>query len=239
MIRLDGGKGELADDGPVPPLSGPDSLAYVMYTSGSTGRPKGVMIPHRAVIRLVKGTDYCRFGPDEVFMQLAPISFDASTFEIWAPFSTGAGLSLRRPGFPSFEEIGSVISSSGVTTLWLTSAMFNQVVDHRPEALRGVKQLLTGGDVLSVPHVIRFMENQPGTLVINGYWSDGEHDLFLLPYAEGGSSCGRVDTHRAADCQQQCVYTRQTDGSRAGRRSRRTVRRRRRPRRGDLNLPDL
>ena len=35
-----------------------DDLAYVIYTSGSTGRPKGVAIPHRAVARLVLGTDY-------------------------------------------------------------------------------------------------------------------------------------------------------------------------------------
>src|SRR5262249_13307317 len=60
-----------------------DDLAYVMYTSGSTGTPKGVLIGHRAVVRLVRNTNYCRFDREEVFLQLAPISFDASTFEIW------------------------------------------------------------------------------------------------------------------------------------------------------------
>ena len=171
LIRLDLQQGEAspADDAPVPPLTGPENLAYVMYTSGSTGRPKGVMIPHRAVVRLVKGTDYCSFGPQEVFLQLAPISFDASTFEIWGALLNGARLVIAPPQLPSFEELGSVIAASGVTTLWLTSAMFNQVVDHRPEALLGVRQLLTGGDVLSVPHVIRFKEKVPGTLLINGY----------------------------------------------------------------------
>ena len=74
-----------------------DDLAYVMYTSGSTGRPKGVLVGHRAVVRLVRGTAYCHFGPDEVFLHLAPVSFDASTFEIWGPFSTaGAWLSCRQ-----------------------------------------------------------------------------------------------------------------------------------------------
>ncbi|RKG68716.1 condensation domain-containing protein, partial [Corallococcus terminator] len=48
----------------VPGLDG-DSLAYVMFTSGSTGRPKGVCIPHRAVVRLVCGNDFMRFGPQE------------------------------------------------------------------------------------------------------------------------------------------------------------------------------
>ncbi|MFP2956467.1 condensation domain-containing protein, partial [Myxococcus sp. 1LA] len=59
------------------------NLAYVMFTSGSTGKPKGVGVPHRAVSRLVLGTDFARFGPDEVWLQLAPISFDASTLEVW------------------------------------------------------------------------------------------------------------------------------------------------------------
>jgi non-ribosomal peptide synthetase component F len=67
-------------------------LAYVMYTSGSTGRPKGVCITHRGVVRLVKGIHYANLTADEVFLQLAPISFDASTFEIWGCLLNGAKL---------------------------------------------------------------------------------------------------------------------------------------------------
>ena len=66
-----------------------DNLAYVMYTSGSTGQPKGVMVCHRAVVRLVKNTNYIDLGEREVFLQFSPISFDASTLEIWGALLNG------------------------------------------------------------------------------------------------------------------------------------------------------
>ncbi|HUI10515.1 MAG TPA: condensation domain-containing protein, partial [Bacteroidota bacterium] len=69
-----------------------DRCAYVMYTSGSTGTPKGVCIPHRGVVRLVTGVEYARLDRSEVFMLFAPVSFDASTFEIWGALLNGARL---------------------------------------------------------------------------------------------------------------------------------------------------
>ncbi|MFP2964466.1 AMP-binding protein, partial [Myxococcus sp. 1LA] len=82
------------------------NLAYVMFTSGSTGKPKGVGVPHRAVSRLVLGTDYARFGPEEVWLQLAPISFDASTLEVWGALLHGSKLVVYPAGTPSLEELG-------------------------------------------------------------------------------------------------------------------------------------
>ncbi len=65
-----------------------------MYTSGSTGTPKGVCVPHRGVVRLVKGTGYARFGREEVVLQLAPIAFDAATFELWAALLNGGRVAV-------------------------------------------------------------------------------------------------------------------------------------------------
>lgn len=146
-----------------------DDLAYVMYTSGSTGTPKGVAITHRSVVRLVKETDYASFSAEEIFLQLAPISFDASTFEIWGALLNGAKLVVMPPAPPSLEEIGSAIREHGVTTLWLTSGLFNAMVDERLPDLRPLRQLLAGGDVLSVPHVRKALGELTGTRLINGY----------------------------------------------------------------------
>ncbi|WP_414573769.1 AMP-binding protein [Nostoc sp. CCY 9925] len=78
-------------------------------TSGSTGKPKGVSIIHRGVVRLVKAANYAHLTPAEVFLQLAPISFDASTFEIWGCLLNGGRLVVSPAHTPSLEELGQII----------------------------------------------------------------------------------------------------------------------------------
>ena len=154
------------------PSSGasPDTLAYIIYTSGSTGRPKGSCIVHRGIVRLVRGADYVDLGPDEVFLQFAPLSFDASTFEIWGSLLNGAKLVVFSPHTPSLEELGRAIEDNGVTTLWLTAALFRLMVDHQIGRLGGVRQLLAGGETLSAPHVRKMIDTLEGDRsIINGY----------------------------------------------------------------------
>ncbi|MFZ0887838.1 MAG: amino acid adenylation domain-containing protein [Candidatus Binataceae bacterium] len=145
------------------------SLAYVMYTSGSTGEPKGVEVPHRGVVRLVCGTDYARFTANEVFLQLAPLAFDASTFEIWGALLHGARLALLPPHQPTLEEIGQAIRKHRITTMWLTAGLFHLMVEERLADLKGLRQLLAGGDVLSPAHVQQAARELADGRLINGY----------------------------------------------------------------------
>ncbi len=146
-----------------------EDLAYVMYTSGSTGNPKGVLVPHRAIARLVKNNAFASFSADEVFLQLAPLSFDAATFEIWGAFLNGGRLVLATGERITPEDIGFLIKEHGVTTLWLTAALFHLIATEHIEILRPLRQLLAGGDVLSLTHVRRVCEHLPHLKLINGY----------------------------------------------------------------------
>lgn len=148
---------------------GPDDPAYVMYTSGSTGRPKGVVVPHRAVLRLVLDTDFATLGPDETFLQMAPLSFDASTFEIWGALLNGGKLAVVSEPYPSLDDIAAAIAKYQVTTLWLTAGLFHLMVDNNLPGLKPLRQLLAGGDVLSPPHVLKALRGLPGCRLINGY----------------------------------------------------------------------
>ena len=147
----------------------PDNLVYTTYTSGSTGVPKGICIPHRGVVRLVRDTNYMAFDPSLVFLEIAPVSFDASTLEIWGALANGATLVVLPPHVPSLRELVSAIERDSVTSLYLTSALFNVMVDEQVSAFARVKHLLVGGDIISVPHARKLLEANPGVTLINGY----------------------------------------------------------------------
>ncbi|MEM9135971.1 MAG: amino acid adenylation domain-containing protein [Cyanobacteria bacterium P01_F01_bin.42] len=146
-----------------------DTLAYILYTSGSTGIPKGVSIPHSGVVRLVKETNYVSLDCNEVILQAAPLTFDASTFEIWGALLNGGRVVLSPQAQPNLSELAELIQSKEITTLWLTAGLFRLMVEEQPEALFTVRQLLAGGDVLSVPHIKTALEQMMPGRVINGY----------------------------------------------------------------------
>ena len=190
VIELDADWKRIARESAVNPKAqaSAQSLAYVIYTSGSTGRPKGTAVEQGSVVRLVSNTNYIELGPEEVFLQFAPISFDASTLEIWGPLLNGAKLVVAPAGRLSLEELAALIKERGITTLWLTAALFHQMVDSHREALRGVKQLLAGGEALSVPHVRRFLEGIGKNRLINGY-GPTENTTFTCCHVMTADTC--------------------------------------------------
>lgn len=146
-----------------------EALAYVMYTSGSTGTPKGVEICHRSIIRLVCDTGYMHLDDGVVVLHAAPLGFDASTLEVWGPLLNGGRCVLHDEAIPTGPGLAGAIEAHGVQAAWLTAALFNAVVDDDPLHLAGLRELLIGGEALSIDHVRRFMKAAPATTLINGY----------------------------------------------------------------------
>ncbi len=145
-----------------------DHPAHLLFTSGSTGRPKGVLLAHRGIARLVRNSNFLKITPDDVFLQAAPVSFDASLLEIWGPLLNGGRLILLPDG-PGLAEIASAVRDKGVTTLWLTAGLFQLMIDEHPESLKRLRYLLAGGDVLAPAYVRRALDALPDTRIINGY----------------------------------------------------------------------
>ncbi|MEU0148791.1 amino acid adenylation domain-containing protein [Streptomyces sp. NPDC006288] len=161
----------VAAEDAVPPATPPhlDSAAYTIYTSGSTGTPKGVVATHRAVDRLVRPADYADVRAGDVVSHLGSVSFDSTTFDIWATLLNGATLAVGPAGSPSVAGIRDFLDRHGVSVALLPTGLLHQVIDLDVEALRGVRSVLTGGEALSVEHCRTLLDTLPGTRLMNGY----------------------------------------------------------------------
>jgi len=147
----------------------PDNIAYVNFTSGSTGKPKGVLVPHRGVVRLARDQNYGALDSQSRLLQLAPLIFDAATFEIWGALLNGGVLAIAPAGRLNIDEIGAAIQRHRVNTLFLTSGLFVQMVNDGIQWLTGVRQLFSGGDVVPAEQVLALRTAHPQCRIVNAY----------------------------------------------------------------------
>ncbi|MDQ1353284.1 MAG: hypothetical protein QG657_3590, partial [Acidobacteriota bacterium] len=145
-------------------------LAYIIYTSGTTGKPKGVMVSHINVVRLVKNTNFIEFNSRHRIMQTGALDFDASTFEIWGSLLNGLTLFVvEKEKILAADQLKECLLKYHIATIWMTSPLFNRVIQVDIEVFSGLTNLLVGGDVLSPHHINRLRKRFPLLKVINGY----------------------------------------------------------------------
>ena len=165
-----------------PTVNKADDLAYLIYTSGTTGNPKGSMIPHKGIVRLVCNTNYITYDENTVFLQTGSMAFDASTMELWGPLVNGGKLILTSNEIvTSIPDMKEHITKHNVTTIWLTSSLYNQMVQEAPEMFDNLKYLMAGGEKLSEKHVRLFKQRGTGVKMINGY-GPTENTTFTTTY---------------------------------------------------------
>lgn len=146
------------------------NLAYIMYTSGSAGKPKGVAIEHRSVIRLVKKTNYIEFKEEDRILQTGEIVFDAVTFEIWGALLNGLTLYVTKE--ENILEAGRLereLEKNKITVMWMTSTLFNQLVQQNPSIFLGLRYLIVGGDKLSPYYINKVRDTCKRLTLVNGY----------------------------------------------------------------------
>ena len=131
--------------------------------------PKGVEICHYNIARLLLNNTYARFDNQQNFLLSAPIAFDASTFEVWGGLLHGARCVIYPERVPTLNGLEKIIEQQHINILWLTAALFNAVIDEKPQILSTVAQVLTGGEALSKTHIQRALKQLPDSQLINGY----------------------------------------------------------------------
>jgi len=169
IVRADADTIE-ADEAPLPDRRLGSDVAYIMYTSGSTGTPKGAMIPHRAIARLVLDTDYASLGPKVRIAHVSNCAFDAATFEIWgALLNGGCIVGIEKDVTLSPHEFAAVLKERAVTTLFLTTALFNLVARSVPWAFGSLSDVLFGGEAADPDCVRAVLRHGPPLRLANVY----------------------------------------------------------------------
>ncbi|MCP3800880.1 amino acid adenylation domain-containing protein [Allokutzneria sp. A3M-2-11 16] len=159
------------DDRPLdwtPGSPDPHRTAYIAFTSGSTGEPKGVVVPHHAVTRLALTTEL-QVRPGDRVLRMAPLAFDASTYEIWVALLNGATLEAFPAKLPTVGKLEKFFKDNKISVAWLTASLFRLVAQSRPRALAGLRWLVSGGEVVPHEAVARVLDLHPGLVITNGY----------------------------------------------------------------------
>ncbi|MFJ9577474.1 amino acid adenylation domain-containing protein [Streptomyces sp. NPDC101191] len=179
------------DAGPVGRIATPADAACVMFTSGSTGTPKGVVSPHRAVVGTLTNQRSLPFGADDVWLQCAPVSWDAFALELFGALLTGATCVLQPGQRPEPALISRLIHEHSVTSLHVSASLLNFLLDEYPGVFAGLRHVMTGGEAASIPHVMRLVREFPQVRLVNGY-SPAESMIFTVAHhiteADAGSA---------------------------------------------------
>ncbi|MGL4346224.1 MAG: non-ribosomal peptide synthetase, partial [Cellulosilyticaceae bacterium] len=170
-----------SEDNPQSEVTSED-IAYVMYTSGSTGKPKGNLIRQYSITRVVKCTNYIEIMPEDTLLQLSNYSFDGSTFDLFGALLNGARLVLiDKEKLLDLDELANVITSQKVNVFFITTSLFNSLVDARVECMVNVKSVLTGGERASLRHMKKFSEYCGAGKLLNVY-GPTESTVFATSY---------------------------------------------------------
>lgn len=146
------------------------NLAYVIYTSGTTGKPKGVMVEHKSVNRLIVNTNYVSIDETDNILSLSGYQFDGSIYDFFAPLLNGASLTISvKEIFLDFKELNKIILENKINNFFITTSLFNSIVEANLPAIKSLKYILYGGEKASITHINKFKENYPEVKLLNVY----------------------------------------------------------------------
>jgi non-ribosomal peptide synthetase component F len=170
LPAVDGTDGDGASVENSGPVNRSTHLAYVMFTSGSSGKPKGTLTSHFNVVRVVKNTNYIEIEPGDRILQLSNFAFDGSVFGIYGALLNGAVLvEVEKQQAFGLDELADIIKRERVTVFFVTTALFNALVETHIESLQGIGKVLFGGERVSVEHTKKALEELGTGKIIHMY----------------------------------------------------------------------
>ncbi|MEE1800999.1 amino acid adenylation domain-containing protein [Streptomyces sp. JV176] len=159
-------------------------VSFLFYTSGTTGVPKGVEVRDAGILRLAM-PGYIRTAEGARFAALANPAFDAVSFEVWVPLLTGGcSVILGDEAVRTPHELAAALERERIDTVFVTTALFNAVVDTVPDCFSGVGQVLVGGEQLNAALIRRWYEHNASSATrLHNVYGPTEATTFALCHA--------------------------------------------------------
>ena len=172
---------ELDDDGTIRDVRedspGVRDAFYAIFTSGSTGVPKGIVIEHRGMVNhTLAKIETLGIGETDRVAQTAPMSFDVSVWQFFAPLCVGAQVhvigdeAVRDP-----RQLLTVLAQGRMTVAATVPSMLRALLDdieaegRRPYHLRALRWLVVTGEVLAPELCRRWLAVYPAIPIVNAY----------------------------------------------------------------------
>ncbi|MDN9009953.1 non-ribosomal peptide synthetase [Brevibacillus laterosporus] len=148
----------------------PDHIAYIVYTSGTTGLPKGVGISQRNMAAFCEELKDFGITSQDTLLSLSPYTFDGFIIDLFGAMLHGAKLFLpSKETILQLERLGQIIVEEKVSVMFVTTALFNLLIDEERDFLQGIRLLLFGGERASLKHARKAIAKLPYTRLFHVY----------------------------------------------------------------------
>lgn len=146
-------------------------LAALIYTSSSTGEPKGVMLTHLNICSAAASIlSYLEYRPDDVILNVLPLSFDYGLYQVLMGLKVGARIVLE-PAFAYPHAVFKRIEQERATVLPLVPTLIASLLETKPCSydFASVRCVTTTGAAVPVDHLKRLRERLPQAKLFSMY----------------------------------------------------------------------
>ena len=146
-------------------------VAAIVYTSGSTGQPKGVVLTHLNVVSAATSiTTYLENTPDDVILDVLPLSFDYGLYQVLMAFKVGARIVLTR-SFTYPHDVLRIVANERVTGFPIVPTLSAILLrfDLPAYDLSSLRYITNTGAALPTSHITQLRAQLPLVKIYSMY----------------------------------------------------------------------